>query len=66
MGISPLSIYKKQRYKNIRKTPNLITLFNGKVILEAIFAILAPRKWRNNEAEMLISSAQNAVFRVIW
>ena len=33
MGISPLSIYKKQRYKNIRKTPNLITLFNGKVIL---------------------------------
>ena len=39
MGISPLSIYKKQRYKNIRKTPNLITLFNGKVIFEAIFAI---------------------------
>ena len=39
MGISPLSIYEKQRYKNIRKTPNLITLFNGKVIFEAIFAI---------------------------
>ena len=36
MGISPLSIYKKQRYKNIRKTPNLITLFNGKVIFKAI------------------------------
>ena len=52
MGISPLSIYKKQRYKNIRKTPNLITLFNGKVIFEAIFAIYDPRKWRKNEAEM--------------
>ena len=39
MGISPLSIYKKQRYKKIRETPNLITLFNGKVIFEAIFAI---------------------------
>ena len=39
MGISPLSIYKKQRYKKIRETPNLITFFNGKVIFEAIFAI---------------------------
>ena len=36
MGISPLNIYKKQRYKNIRKTPNLITLFNGKNHFEAI------------------------------
>ena len=37
MGISPLSIYKKQRYKNIRKTPNLITLFNGKSYFLRLF-----------------------------
>ena len=61
MGISPLSIYKKQRYKNIRKTPNLITLFNGKSHFEAILRFKPPRKWRKNEAEMQKSSAPNAV-----
>ena len=52
MGISPLSIYKKQRYKNIRKTPNLITLFNGKSYFWGYFCDLRPskmaKKWSRN------------------
>ena len=39
IGISPLRICKKQKFEKIGKPPNLITLFNGKVIFKAIFAI---------------------------
>ena len=35
--------------------------FYGKFIFEAIFAILDPRKWRKNEAEMPKQVPQNAV-----
>ena len=52
MEISPLNIYKKQRYKNIRKTPNLITLFNGKSHFWGYFCDLRPskmaKKWSRN------------------
>ena len=33
MGISPLSIYKKQRYKKIRETPNLMLSLTEKLFL---------------------------------
>ncbi len=39
MGISPLSIYKKQRYKKNKGNTKFNAFFNGKVIFEAIFAI---------------------------
>ena len=61
MGISPLNIYKKQRYKNIRKTPNLITLFNGKNHFEAILRFKTLENGKKNEAEMPKQVPQNAV-----
>ena len=36
MGISPLSIYKKQRYKKNKGNTKFNAFFNGKVIFEAI------------------------------
>ena len=58
--MSCFSIFK-QRLENYYIIPLLITLFNGKVIFEAIFAIKDPRKWRKNEAEMPKQVPQNAV-----
>ena len=52
IGISPLSICKKQKFEKIGKPPNLITLFNGKSYFWGYFCDLRPskmaKKWSRN------------------